>query len=83
MQSEMFNMVKAVVGVGVLSLPAGKFLDTLIAINITHHHHTFDGVSTLLICVLIFSNHGVKERKRNSMSMINERTSDVVEIITQ
>ena len=36
MQSEMFNMVKAVVGVGVLSLPAGKFLDTLIAINITH-----------------------------------------------
>ena len=32
MQSEMFNMVKAVVGVGVLSLPAGKFLDTLIAI---------------------------------------------------
>ena len=35
MQSEMFNMVKAVVGVGVLSLPAGKFLDILIA-NIHH-----------------------------------------------
>jgi len=25
MSSEMFNMVKAVVGVGVLSLPAGEF----------------------------------------------------------
>ena len=45
MQSEMFNMVKAVVGVGVLSLPAGKFYRYyVIAINITHHHHTFDGV---------------------------------------
>ena len=46
MQSEMFNMVKAVVGVGVLSLPAGKFLDILIA-NI-HHIAT---TTHFMVCV--------------------------------
>ena len=30
MSNEMFNMVKAVVGVGVLSLPAGKCMDIVV-----------------------------------------------------
>lgn len=48
MTNEMFNMVKAVVGVGVLSLPAGEWSDTCIYftfdmlmgvnLNLNHDH---------------------------------------------